>query len=135
MEPGCPDWYDYEGNAFWYAYCTIDLRGIRPTIDEIELVEDHPAQLDAFVSDFMDDPQFKQRMVDFWPEAFLTRANGFYSQASDFGRYDDVLVRPRRGRRAHPRGLAHLGQRPAVDWRGDRRLDHGRQRAHRQLAG
>jgi hypothetical protein len=24
MEPGCPDWYDYEGNAFWYAYCTTD---------------------------------------------------------------------------------------------------------------
>lgn len=24
MEPGCPDWYDYDGNVFWYATCTTD---------------------------------------------------------------------------------------------------------------
>ena len=24
MEPGCPDWYEVDGNAFWYAYCTTD---------------------------------------------------------------------------------------------------------------
>lgn len=69
---------------------SLDLRGTRPTVAEIERVEADPAALDALVEEYMDDPRFEARMVDFWSEVFLTRADYFFFNADDFGRTDDA---------------------------------------------
>ena len=68
---------------------SIDLRGVRPTLAELDRVEADPDAYDALVAEFMADPRFEARMVDFWAEVFLTRTDGYFFQASDFGRTDE----------------------------------------------
>ena len=68
---------------------SIDLRGVRPTLAELDRVEADPDTYEELVAEFMADPRFEARMVDFWSEVFLTRTDGYFFQASDFGRTDE----------------------------------------------
>ena len=56
---------------------SLDLRGARPTLDEIESVERDPESVDAMIEGFVDDPAFGLRMKDMFAGAWRTRID-FY---------------------------------------------------------
>ena len=64
---------------------SLDLRGIRPRPSELAALEADPAALPAVVDTLLEDPLFEARMVDFWHEVYLTRADRFTLSAADFG--------------------------------------------------
>jgi hypothetical protein len=51
---------------------SLDLRGTRPSPDEIAQVEADPAALDALVDQFLDDDRFPERLVSLYHEIYLT---------------------------------------------------------------
>ncbi len=65
---------------------SLDLRGVRPSIDEIQRVEADEAELDVIIDEYLDDPLFGSRMMDLYSEIYLTEADTFvYLGADDFG--------------------------------------------------
>lgn len=56
---------------------SLDIRGVRPTIDELRVVRADPASLDAAIDAFLDDPRFERRLVEIFAEIYLTRADDF----------------------------------------------------------
>ncbi|MFM2246416.1 MAG: hypothetical protein RL071_2490 [Pseudomonadota bacterium] len=60
---------------------SLDLRGVRPGIDELRSVRADPAkaeaELDAAIERYLADPRFEERMVDLFAEIYLTRADAF----------------------------------------------------------
>jgi hypothetical protein len=64
---------------------SLDLRGVRPTAEEIERVEADPAALEALTAAFLDDPRFGERVVALFSEVYLTRSDYFTLSADDFG--------------------------------------------------
>lgn len=73
------------------ARLSLDLRGVRPTVDEIARVEADPAALDAIVDELLRDPRFEDRVLALYREVFLTRTEflaigddtAFYAQLAD----------------------------------------------------
>lgn len=68
---------------------SLDLRGVRPSIAEIEQVEADPAQADALVATFLADPRFGDRVADLFSEVFLTRTERYQVRFDGFP-VDDV---------------------------------------------
>lgn len=66
---------------------SLDLRGIRPTPEELAAVEDDPDSVDAMVEAFVDDPAFGLRMKDMFAGAWRTRID-FYPLEEDT--YDEA---------------------------------------------
>src|SRR5689334_1736014 len=66
------------------ARTSLDIRGVRPTPDEIARVEADPAALDALVEAFFVDPRFEDRVMALYQEVFLTKMEeiGFYDYAA-----------------------------------------------------
>lgn len=65
---------------------SLDLRGRRPTLAEIERVQEDPAEVDALAVEFLDDRDFPDRMGWLWNEAFHT---GVWGQGyTRFGELD-----------------------------------------------
>lgn len=56
---------------------SLDVRGVRPTLDELDAVERDPAQVDALVAGFVDDPRFGLRIKDVFAGAFRTRVDDY----------------------------------------------------------
>lgn len=50
---------------------SVDLRGVRPTIQEIEYIEKHPDKMRDKVRAYMEDPRFHKRVKEVWNRAFL----------------------------------------------------------------
>ena len=66
---------------------SLDLRGVRPSLDEIAAVEGDPGfgEGSAFVGlvdTFLDDPRYEGRVRDLWAEIYLTRAPSIYVNAA-----------------------------------------------------
>jgi hypothetical protein len=53
---------------------SLDLRGARPTTDEVLRVAADPAALDPMIDAFLQDPRFGSRMADLYAEVLLTRS-------------------------------------------------------------
>jgi hypothetical protein len=51
----------------------LDVRGVRPSIAEYELVEQDPTALDGLLATFVDDAGFEKRVRDIFAPAFRTR--------------------------------------------------------------
>lgn len=68
---------------------SLDLRGVVPSIDELDRYEASPDSLDEIVDDYLRDPHFEDRMVDLLAEHWLMRVDEFNVPASDFGLEDD----------------------------------------------
>jgi hypothetical protein len=64
---------------------SLDLRGVRPTLDELDRLAADPAQLDTLVQEYLDDPRFGDRVVDLYSEVFLTRADFYTLSAATLG--------------------------------------------------
>ena len=59
------------------ARISLDVRGIRPTEEEILAVEADPATLDPLINEWLQDPRFMDRVVSTHADIFLTRADGY----------------------------------------------------------
>ncbi len=59
------------------ARASLDLRGVRPTAKEIDVIEDDPTQLDAMIAEFADDPRFGDRIKEMFAGAWRTRVDDY----------------------------------------------------------
>lgn len=59
---------------------SLDLRGTRPTIVEINEIEADPSdeKMRAFIRAWLEDPRFRERVKEIWNEGFLTRQDRPY---------------------------------------------------------
>lgn len=65
---------------------SLDLRGVRPTVAELERLEADEAELDVLVDEYLDDPRFGARLMELYSEIYLTEADTFvYLSADSFG--------------------------------------------------
>jgi len=64
---------------------SLDLRGVRPSVDELQQVAADPGAVDGLLDEFLADPHFGMRMADMWSEIYLTRADYFYIEPSEYG--------------------------------------------------
>ena len=69
---------------------SIDLRGVRPTADEVAQVDADPAALDGLTDTFLHDARFPGRVRDMWSEVYLTRTESFLIYASQYGLDDQA---------------------------------------------
>ncbi len=68
---------------------SLDLRGVRPSISEIEAVEADPEAVEGLIEDFLYDARFPSRVEALYAEVFLTRLDSYYVQADDYGLDDE----------------------------------------------
>lgn len=71
---------------------SLDVRGVRPSPDELAAVLADPTSVDAAIEGFLTDPRFEDRLVASYQEAFLTRmesvdVNDYYAL---YASVDDV---------------------------------------------
>jgi hypothetical protein len=60
------------------ARLSLDLRGVRPTREEMDRVLADPSALEALTEEFLADPRFEQRVLALYGEVFLTRTDDYY---------------------------------------------------------
>lgn len=63
---------------------SLDLRGVRPGIAEIDRVEADANALPEVVGEYMSDPRFASRVADLFSEKFLTRTESYQVSFSGF---------------------------------------------------
>jgi hypothetical protein len=68
---------------------SIDLRGVLPTVEELDRVEADPAALSALRDAYLEDPLFEEQMVALYQERWLTAIDTFRTY------YYDHLLEPR----------------------------------------
>ncbi len=64
---------------------SLDLRGVRPSVAEIEAVEADATALEAQIDTFLDDPRFAGRVMDLWSEVYLTRTETWSISGDAYG--------------------------------------------------
>jgi len=69
---------------------SLDLRGVRPDLDELAAIEADPASVDTLIVTWLDDERFAERVVDLYSEIWLTRLDDWYVDASDYGLDDEA---------------------------------------------
>lgn len=69
---------------------SLDLRGVRPSVAEVEAVEADPAALDAMIEGFFESDRFGERVRDLFSTIYLTRSDYFYVGAADYGQTDEA---------------------------------------------
>jgi hypothetical protein len=67
---------------------SLDLRGVRPSLADLEAVEADPAQLDPMIEGYLADPRFADRVVDQFSGVWLTRRDTWDVAASAYGLTD-----------------------------------------------
>lgn len=74
---------------------SLDLRGIRPSVIELDTVESQPEQVETLIESFVHDARFGGRVRDLWAEILLTRADQFPVADTNYGLDDpEPLARP-----------------------------------------
>jgi len=56
---------------------SLDLRGVRPSLSELEAVEQDPTKVDEIIDTFVDDPAFGARIKDMFAGAWRTRIDTY----------------------------------------------------------
>ena len=64
---------------------SMDLRGIRPRIEEIEQVESDPEALDMLIEGYLNDPRFGEQIRSHYANIYLTKLDYYYVGAEDYG--------------------------------------------------
>ncbi len=64
---------------------SLDLRGVRPSEDELAAVEADPDALEALTEEMLADERFEARVRDLFSEVYLTRTESFPVSAYDVG--------------------------------------------------
>jgi hypothetical protein len=86
---------------------SIDLRGVRPSIEELEAVEQNPAKLEEYFDSYLEDPRFEGRVADLFQEIFLTRNDAYLITASQYGLSDQAAFSAAIGDEV-PRIIGHI---------------------------
>ncbi|HWP65545.1 MAG TPA: hypothetical protein VNO26_06510 [Candidatus Limnocylindria bacterium] len=60
---------------------SMDLRGIRPSLAELDAVEANPSQYATFVEQYLHSPQFLERVKDVYDDALLVRREDFSDES------------------------------------------------------
>ncbi len=68
---------------------SLDLRGVRPTLAEIAVLDADPATLDATLDGYLHDPRFGARVRDLFANIYLTRQDYWYVSAAEYGLGDE----------------------------------------------
>ncbi len=63
---------------------SLDLRGVTPSLEELEAVRAGPAALDALRDAFLVDPRLEDRLVSLWAERYRTRLDEFQVRWYDY---------------------------------------------------
>lgn len=74
------------------ARASLDLRGVRPSLAELEAVREDPGALPEMVDAFLDDPRFEDRVVSLWAPVYLTRASEADASVAEFEEADEIAV-------------------------------------------
>jgi hypothetical protein len=64
---------------------SLDLRGIRPSVAEMEAVDTDPGQLESTLDGFFSDARFSARVRDLFSYAYLTRVESYYEEGLQYG--------------------------------------------------
>jgi hypothetical protein len=64
---------------------SLDLRGVVPTLAELDAVAADPALVDSMIEGFLDDPRYEGRLVDLFAEQLLTRNEEFNIRSWEWG--------------------------------------------------
>lgn len=64
---------------------SMDLRGVRPSIAELESVEADPDTLEALISSFLDGDLFGDQLRSHYANIYLTKLDYYYVGAEDYG--------------------------------------------------
>jgi len=67
---------------------SLDLRGIPPSIDELDRVEADAAALGSILEEYLIDPRYSERLVHIFGELLLTRKDQFSVTEYDYGQMD-----------------------------------------------
>ena len=70
--------------AEWLTRASLDLRGVRPTEQELAAVEADPAAAGELIATFVDDPRFGSRVRALFSDIYLTRQDMWTVTAEDF---------------------------------------------------
>jgi hypothetical protein len=84
-EEGGPD---YVAQLFRVS---LDLRGVRPTLEEIEQIEADPEAYEVLVDAYLQDERFLERIRSMYSEVMLTRQDSYTVSAADHGLEDEYL--------------------------------------------
>jgi hypothetical protein len=68
---------------------SLDLRGVRPTLDELAEVREDPATLDPHIEAFFEDPRWGERVVDLYAEVWGTVQDETQHPADALGLTDE----------------------------------------------
>ncbi len=63
---------------------SLDLRGVLPTVADLQRVEADPAALNEVIDEYMADPRYEDRLVDIFAERYLTRSDVFNVSQDDY---------------------------------------------------
>jgi hypothetical protein len=63
---------------------SLDLRGVAPSLEELDRVSADPAELDALIASFRADPRHADRVAALFAERWLTRVDGFNIDERDY---------------------------------------------------
>jgi len=69
----------------------MDLRGYRPTVAEIELIEADPGEIEVLIEQFLHSDSFGAQIRSAYSNIYLTRLDYYYISAEDYGLYDEAL--------------------------------------------
>ena len=70
---------------------SLDLRGVRPSLEEIEAVEADPQALEGLIEGFVEDPRFGERVRDLYGEVYLSQQDSRYVTAAMVDQDDEPL--------------------------------------------
>ena len=57
---------------------SVDLRGVHPTLEELEAIETTPDLYGSFVTAYMEDPRFLERIEEIYNHTIRTRTGATY---------------------------------------------------------
>lgn len=69
----------------WLTRLSLDLRGVRPSLEELAAVEADPAVMDDLIDEMLADPRFSGRMAWLWNDTLHTAVFG-----SSYTRFGDL---------------------------------------------
>lgn len=70
------------------ARISLDVRGVRPSMEEIAQVQADPAAVDTLTEAWLLDERFGERVRALYANAFLTRQDAWFVTAADYGLED-----------------------------------------------
>jgi hypothetical protein len=63
---------------------SLDLRGVLPSVEDLNEVEANPAALEQIWPNYLTEPNFEERLVELFAEQWLTRVDGFNVSIEDY---------------------------------------------------